>query len=67
MAEAAKQSGIALEKAYQFILWLMPEVEEFPRSQKILLDGRMQWAALDVIEGLVEATYARNDRRFAAG
>src|SRR5437016_6268181 len=37
MAEIAKQSGIALEKAYQFMLWLMPTVEKFPRSQKFLL------------------------------
>jgi hypothetical protein len=60
MAEAAKQSGIALEKAYQFILWLMPTVEKFPRSQKFLLGDRMQGAALDILEGLVEATYTRN-------
>ena len=42
MTEAAKQSGIALEKAYQFMLWLMPTVEKFPRSQKFLLGDRMQ-------------------------
>jgi len=60
MADAAKQSGIALEKDYQFMLWLMPTVEKFPRSQKFLLGDRMQGAALDIIEGLVEATYTRN-------
>src|ERR1700730_3748486 len=60
MTEAAKQSGIALEKAYQFMLWLMPTVEKFPRSQKFLLGDRMQGAALDILEGLVEATYSRN-------
>jgi hypothetical protein len=54
MAETAKQSGIALEKAYQFMLWLMPTVEKFPRSQKFLLGDRMQGAALDIIERLVE-------------
>src|SRR5436853_6920008 len=60
MAEIAKQSGIALEKAYQFMLWLMPTVEKFPRSQKFLLGNRMQGAALDILEGLVEATFTRN-------
>jgi hypothetical protein len=60
MAEAAKQSGIALEKAYHYILWLMPTVEKFPRSQKFLLGDRKQGAALDILEGLVEATYTRN-------
>jgi Asp-tRNA(Asn)/Glu-tRNA(Gln) amidotransferase A subunit family amidase len=42
------------------MLWLLPTVEKFPRSQKFLLGGRMQSAALDIIEGLVEATYTRN-------
>jgi hypothetical protein len=52
MTEAAKQSGIALENAYQFMLWLMPKVEKFPRSQKFLLGDRLQGAALDILEGL---------------
>ena len=42
------------------MLWLMPTVEKLPRSQKFLLGGRMQGAALDIIEGLVEATRSRN-------
>jgi hypothetical protein len=42
------------------MLWLMPTVEKFPRSQKFLLGDRMQSAALDIIEGLVEATFTRN-------
>lgn len=27
---AAEQAGVALEKAYQFMLWLVPTVEKFP-------------------------------------
>jgi hypothetical protein len=49
-----------LEKAYRFVLWLVPTVEKFPRAQKFLLGDRIQSAALDVLEGLVEATYTRN-------
>lgn len=60
MADHAKQTGPALEKAYQFVLWLIPAVEKFPRSQKFLLGDRIQSAALDVVTGLVEATYSRN-------
>jgi hypothetical protein len=66
MIETAKQSGVALEKAYQFMVWLMPTVEMFPRSQKFLLGDRMQSAALDIIEGPVEATYTRNRCRCCA-
>jgi hypothetical protein len=48
------------EKAYQFVLWLVPTVKKFPRAQKFLLGDRIQSAALDVLMGLVEATYSRN-------
>ena len=34
-------------------------MERFPRRQKFLLGDRIQNAALDVLESLVEATYTR--------
>jgi len=58
--DGARQNGPALEKAYQFALWLVPTVEKFPRSQKFLLGDRLQSLAYDVIEGLVEAVYNRD-------
>jgi hypothetical protein len=52
LTDHAKQTGVALEKAYQFVLWLVPTVEKFPRTQKFLLGDRIQSIALDVLEGL---------------
>ncbi|MCK6451062.1 MAG: four helix bundle protein [Alphaproteobacteria bacterium] len=40
---------------YRFLLWLVPAVEKFPRSQKFLLGDRIQATALDVLERLIEA------------
>ena len=53
---------------YRFMLWLMPTVEKFPRSQKFLLGDRIQATALDVVERLVAAAYtrARRDKLLAA-
>jgi transposase len=51
MAGTGTPSGVALERAYQFMLWLMPTIEKFPRSQKFLLGDRMQSASLDILEG----------------
>lgn len=51
--------GPALEAAYQFILWLIPTVEKFPRNQKFQLGDRIQNDALNVLERLIEATYSR--------
>ena len=44
---------------YRFMLWLIPAVEKFPRAQKFQLGDRIQNAALDVLERLIEATYTQ--------
>ena len=41
------------------MLWLVPTVEKFPRSQKLLLGDRIESTALDVLERLIEATCIR--------
>ena len=58
--DGARNTGPALEAHYRFLLWLMPAVERFPRSQKFLLGDRIQGIALDVLEALIEATYTRH-------
>ena len=64
MSEAAsRQVSQALERAYQFLAWLVPTIDKFPRRQKFLLGDRIESTALDVLEGLVEATYTRNRGR----
>ena len=57
--DCARETGPALEAHYRFILWLVPAVERFPRSQKFLLGDRIQSTATDVLEALIEATYTR--------
>lgn len=57
--EGARRAGPALEAMYRFILWLVPAVERFPRSQKYLLGDRIQATSIEVLERLVEATYTR--------
>ena len=57
--DGARRTGPALEAMYRFVLWLVPTVERFPRSQRFLLGDRLQSTALDVLERLIEATYTR--------
>lgn len=57
-----QHAGVALERAYRFVLWLTPTVDKFPRAQKFMLGDRMQTLALSVLEDLVEATYTRERR-----
>jgi hypothetical protein len=58
-AGGARATGPALEAMYQFVLWLIPAVEKFPRSQKFLLGDRLQAQALAVLDSLIAATYTR--------
>ena len=62
----SRATGPALEAMYQLLLWLIPTVEKFPRSQKFLLGDRIQGAAMDVLERLIEATYQRERRKTLA-
>ena len=64
MADNARQTGPALEAHRQFLKWLVPTVEKFPRSQKFMLGDRIQSAALDVLEALIDPLFPRSSRRF---
>ena len=66
MPDNARRTGPALEAHQRFLLWLVPTVERFPRSQKFLLGDRLQAIALDVLEALIEATYTRDRRSLLA-
>ena len=60
MADNAKRTGAAVEAHYQFLLWLLPTIEKFPRSHKFTLGDRIEIIALNVLEALIEATYTRD-------
>jgi hypothetical protein len=59
-ATASREVSPALEKSCQFLAWLVPTLDKFPRRQKFLLGDRIESMALDVLEGLVEATYTHS-------
>lgn len=61
-SEALRHRGVSLEKMHQFLAWLVPTVERFPRTQKFLLGDRIQSVALDVLERLIEATYSKQPK-----
>jgi hypothetical protein len=49
-------------KAYDFALWLLPRVQDFPRSSRFILGDRLIATMLDILEGLVEASHRRDKR-----
>ena len=59
MADNARQTGPALEAHRQFLKWLVPTVEKFPRSQKFMLGDRIQGTALRACPGLDPGCWRR--------
>jgi hypothetical protein len=48
---------------YDLLLYLVPQVSKFPKSQRYLLGERLESACFDVLELLISATYAREKRQ----
>lgn len=53
MMDNSRRTGAAVEAHYQFLAWLVPTIEKFPKSHKFTIGDRIQVIALDVLEGLV--------------
>jgi len=49
----------ALTRLYDYLLWMIPKLEKFPRSQKFILADRIESLALDILDLLIEAAYSR--------
>jgi len=48
-----------IAKVYDLLLYLIPQVSKFPRSERYLLGERLETAAFDILEILLEASYSR--------
>lgn len=46
----------------EFLKWLLPTTEKFPRRVRFTFANRIDALALDVVEDLVEARYSRDKR-----
>lgn len=45
----------ARTKLYDFLLWIVPKLEKFPRSQKFLIADRIETMLLDILDLLIES------------
>ncbi len=49
----------AITKLYDFILWIIPKLEKYPRTQKFILADRIEALMLDILDLLIEAAYTK--------
>jgi four helix bundle protein len=54
---------VIFTRTYDFISWLIPLTLNFPRSQRFVLTSRLQNAALNFQELIIEANAQRNPNR----
>jgi hypothetical protein len=52
MTDNSKRTGAAIEAHYQFLAWLVPTIEKFPKSHKC---DRIETISARVLEALIEA------------
>ena len=51
---------IIYQKAYDFLLWLYPVVNKFPKSQRFVLGQRIESKILDLIHSMIVANALRD-------
>jgi len=56
---------VIFSRTYDFVSWLLPLTMNFPRSQRFVVTRRLQEAALNFQERLVEANHQRGEGRAA--
>jgi hypothetical protein len=63
MADHTGEEMVIFTRTYDFMSWLMPRTESFPRSQRFVVTKRLQDAALDFYELILEANGCRGTAR----
>jgi len=50
----------AVQAGHELLLWMVPQLDRFPRARRFTLGERIETGLLDVLRALVEAAYTRN-------
>lgn len=50
----------AVQSCHEVLLWLIPQLDKFPRSRRFTLGERLEDGVLAVLELLVEAAYSHH-------
>jgi hypothetical protein len=50
----------AVQSCHELLLWLIPQLDKFPRARRFTLGERIEASLLEDLELLVEAAYTRN-------
>lgn len=54
----------ALTRTYDLLLYIIPQLEKFPKSQRYLLGERIETLLLDIMDLIIRAVYTKNKTSF---
>jgi hypothetical protein len=57
------EPAVVVGRTYDFVLWLLPKVEKFPRSYRFSVGERLVGFGLDLLILLVESAYSADKLR----
>lgn len=49
----------AVQDCHELLIWLIPQLDKFPRARRFTLGDRIEQRLLELLEDLVEATWSR--------
>ena len=62
MKKLDEGAPVVVGKAYDFVLWLLPKVENFPKAHRFTVGERLTTHGLDLLTSLVEPFHFRAAR-----
>jgi hypothetical protein len=54
------QTPQAVQAAHELLVWLIPQLDRFPRARRFTLGERLEAGVVAVLERLFEAAYTRD-------
>ena len=58
----AESTPKAIDDCHELLLWMIPQLDKFPRSRRFTLGERIESGLLDVLEALTAAAYGQDKR-----
>jgi hypothetical protein len=52
----------AIQHCHQLMLWIIPQIDKFPRARKFTLGEKIEQSLIDILRGLIEANYSPRGR-----
>ena len=49
----------AVQHCHELLLWMIPQLDKFPRQRRFTLGARLEVGVIEVMELLIEASYTR--------